>query len=290
MADRVTHLAHLPVASFVNDEREERLRAALRLDDPGELHSGGRGAAAGERDPFREPLELVLVGHAPDAHLVLALDTVAGVGQPGSQIAVARQDEEPFGIVVQPSDRVYVFADATAGEQIHDGRAVLRIGAARDVSTRLVQEQIATPRRALDAAPVHANVVSGGIRLRAELADGHTVDRDPPLLDERLGRAARCHAGRREDLLQTCFHRFFPPRPPLITADHIRWRAMCPPGGHSRNNQGLTPAWPGDSVDRIVLRGSRVRGAVRSVRRVGLLRRPHVGRCGPLFPSRAIFG
>ena len=46
-------------------------------------------------DAPRQALELVLVGHAEHAHLVLALDAVARMRELRREIAVARQESSP---------------------------------------------------------------------------------------------------------------------------------------------------------------------------------------------------
>ena len=51
--------------------------------------------------------------------------------------------------------------------------------------------------------PVHADVVAGGVGLRAQFEDGRTVDRDASVRDERLSGAPRRDAGGGEDLLKS---------------------------------------------------------------------------------------
>ena len=65
------------------------------------------------------------------------------VRQAGREIAITRQQQQPFRVVVEPADRIDVVADAAAREEIDDRRPMLRIRAARDVAARFVQEDVA---------------------------------------------------------------------------------------------------------------------------------------------------
>jgi hypothetical protein len=60
----------------------------------------------------------VFVGHAGDARLVGAFESMARVCQPRREIAIVRQQQQPFAVVVEAPDRVDVFAHAA--EQIDD--------------------------------------------------------------------------------------------------------------------------------------------------------------------------
>ena len=66
--------------------------------------------------PFAIPLDLVLVRDAQHAHLVLTGHAVARMRQLRGKVAVAGQDDEPLGLVVQPAHRVDVFTDAVASQ------------------------------------------------------------------------------------------------------------------------------------------------------------------------------
>ena len=108
--------------------------------------------------PAREPIEIVLVGHAEDARLVDARDAVARMRQPRREVAVVGQQQQAFGVEVEPSDRVDVLAHAA--QQIDHRRPPLRIRSRRDVAARLVQQEIAMALDELDAAAVDADVVA----------------------------------------------------------------------------------------------------------------------------------
>jgi hypothetical protein len=71
------------------------------------------------------------------------------------------------------------------------------------MSTRLVQQQVAEPRRRLDAPAVHQNLVASRIGLAAKGGDNRTIDRDAALPNQFFGGASRGHACRGEHLLQS---------------------------------------------------------------------------------------
>ena len=52
------------------------------------------------------------IGNAADPRLGTRADAVAGMGQVRREVAVARQQDQPLRLVVQPADRVDVIADA----------------------------------------------------------------------------------------------------------------------------------------------------------------------------------
>ena len=99
----------------------------------------GRRAAAFERNAARQPIQVVRVGQSLHPHLVLPLDPVPWMREVRGQLAVAGEQEQAFGVVVEPSDRVDVLLDATLRQQIDDRRPVLWIRAGGDVAARLVR-------------------------------------------------------------------------------------------------------------------------------------------------------
>ncbi len=123
--DGIEHLAHLPIAAFVDHERQDALRSRFGLVHAPEAHFGLRGPAAIDRDAAREAVEHMLVWHAPNPHLVLARHAVARVREAGRQIAVAREQQQAFRIEIQTSDRIDVAVHAPlASRSITVGRCL----------------------------------------------------------------------------------------------------------------------------------------------------------------------
>ena len=198
MADRLAHIPHLTVPAFVDRDDERGLRGVAAQRH--ESHFGRRRAPAIDHQPARKAVEIVGVGHAEDARLVDARDLVARMREARREITVVGEQQQAFGLVVEPPDRVHVFTHTP--QEIDDRRAPLRIRSGRDVAARLVQEQIPMVLDDFDAASVNADVVLARLRLRPELHDGGAVHGHAPLEHQLLGRAPRRHAGLRQDLLQ----------------------------------------------------------------------------------------
>ena len=192
MADRVAHLPHLTVPPFAH--RDAQVAGAERL------HVGRPGLLAVDDDAFLKAIEIVVVGHAEDPRLVHARHAVTRMGQLRGEVAVVGQDEQPFGIVVEASDRVDVVAHAP--QQIDHRRPPLGIGPRRDVAARLVQQEVEAALGELDAAAVHADVIAGGVGLRPEFANRRAVDGHASVEHQLLGGAPRGDAGLRQDFLQ----------------------------------------------------------------------------------------
>ncbi|GEM_PF-2043892 len=203
MPHGVAHVPRLACAPLVQGDRDQRLipaRPEARGKKPGR---GGRSAPPVDDEAAPEPIEVVLVGHAAHARVVLALDLVLRVEQPHGEFAVVGEQQEAFRVVVEAADGVDVVADLR--QQIEDGGPVLGVLAGGQVAARLVQQDVPAARRRADPPAVHADVVPPGVGLRARRGDDGAVDRHAALGNERFGGAARCDAGSRQDLLQA-FH------------------------------------------------------------------------------------
>ena len=71
-----------------------------------------------ERNPRSQPLDRLAVRHPCHLRFVGACHAVTRMRQPGSEVAVVRQEQKSFGVVVEPADRVDVLTHAC--EQIND--------------------------------------------------------------------------------------------------------------------------------------------------------------------------
>ena len=177
MPDRIAHLANLSRAPFV-DRNAERGGLSLRPARGKELDLGRARTTAVDDHPARQALEVVRIGNAEHFDLIDPLDLVARMGQGGGEVAVVGENQEPFGVEIEPADRIDVLPDTL--QQIEDGAAMLRVRSRRNVVARFVQEEIAVVLGALDAAFVDPDVVDIGIGLGAKLGHGQTVDRTRP--------------------------------------------------------------------------------------------------------------
>ncbi len=193
VTDRVAHLSHLTVSSFAN--RDDQVAGT------GDLHVRRLCAAILDRHTLRQPIDVVAIGFAEHPHVVHARDAVARMRETRGEIAVVGEQEQTFGVEVEPPDRIYVFADAA--QKIDHGRTPLRIGSRRHVPARLVEQQVAVMFRDFHTPAVDADVVARRVGFRAELADCLAVDGDASLEHQLLARAARGDARLRENLLET---------------------------------------------------------------------------------------
>ncbi len=89
----------------------------------------------------------------------------------------------------------------TPAKQIHHSRAFLRIADRRDVTLRLVQENIGEPLLTLQQLAIHADMIDLRIRLAAEFRHGRAVHLHVAGGDQLLGLAPRSNSGRSNDLL-----------------------------------------------------------------------------------------
>ncbi len=202
----IEHLAHLTVAALVYDERQDALRSGFGFVHAPEAHFGFRRPAAIDRDAAGEAIERMRIRHTADPDLVLARDAVAWMREAGCQVAVARQQQQPFRIEVEPANRINVVVHATLGEQVNHGRTVLGIRTARDVAARLVEDDVEVALGPREAAAIDLDFVGRGIGLGPQLGDGLAVDRHAALRDEGFRRPPRGDAGGGENLLQADWH------------------------------------------------------------------------------------
>jgi hypothetical protein len=154
-----------------------------------------------ERNPRPQPIDRFAVGHPCYFRFVGACHAVTRMRQPGSEVAVVRQEQKSFSVVVEPANRVDVITHPC--EQIHDSASALRIRARRDETRRLVEKDVAQSRGSLDPASIDANIVLLGVDLHAHRQDGFAVHADAAVGDELLCGTPRRDASLREDLLKT---------------------------------------------------------------------------------------
>jgi len=179
VANRLTHVPHLPRAPFVQHDRDHRLilpRAKPRLD---QSHSGWRSPVAVDRHTPAQAIERRLVGHAADAHVVFPFHLVTRVEQALGQRTVVGQQQQALGVVIEPPDRIDVLTDLR--QQIEDRRSTLRVLPRRHIPPRLVEQDVPVMGGDPDPLAIDADVVVPGIGLRAEFQNRLAVDADAAL-------------------------------------------------------------------------------------------------------------
>lgn len=199
MADGVAHAANLTIAPFADRNPQDAMPVTpSRIE---QRHVCRTRPPAIQRNAGPQPIERVRIRHSNHLGHISPLDAVSRVCQSGRQRPVVREQQQAFRVVVEPTDRIDVLADAA--EQIEYGRSPLRIRAGRDESARLVEQDVPQPFVYLDTPAVHPDVVDRRIGLRAHFLDGSAVDRDAAAGDQRLGGTPRSDAGLRQELLES---------------------------------------------------------------------------------------
>ena len=218
VTDGIAHVPNLPCPPLVQRDRDQRLilaRAQAGVDD---AHDGRRRPAARDHDAAAQPIELALVGHAPQARMVLALDFVARVEQARREFPVVGEQEQTLRVVVEPSNGIDVLAHL--GEQVEHGRPALGILPGRHVAARLVEQDVAVLRGDTHALAIHPDVVAGRVGPGPEFEDGDPVHGHAAIHDQRLGRAPRRDTRCGEDLLEPVAGR---------CCGHVAFLASCLP-------------------------------------------------------------
>ena len=167
------HLADLPVAALVDGDGQQR-RRPRPLDGGAHVDVRRRRAPALDVDALAELLDAARIRRAHHDHLVDLVHFMPGMHETRGQVAVGHHQQQAFGVVIQPADRVDVRALAN---QIHHRPPAFRIAPRRHIAFRLVEHDVAMRDLGLDAAAVDLDRVLLGIGLGAELAHGLAVHR-----------------------------------------------------------------------------------------------------------------
>jgi len=104
---------------------------------------------------------------------------------PFGKIAVVGQDQEAFGIVIQPPRGEDALADLA--EKVGDDRPTLGILQRRHVPGGLVEHEVDLLHLGRNQPPVDTDFVAPGVGPGPQLSDDPVVDLDLPGKDEILG-------------------------------------------------------------------------------------------------------
>jgi len=122
--DGFEHPADLAIASLADGDAQRRMPGVFSIRRH-QLDFGRLRAAAVDRHPARQALDVVAVREPEHLDFVDACDAVAGMSELCRQIAVVGQQQQPLGFEVEAADRVDIFPDAA--EQVDHRRAPLGI-------------------------------------------------------------------------------------------------------------------------------------------------------------------
>ena len=184
-------------------------------------------AALLEPDPGPQRRRLGMVERDRQADRVLPLDTEAWVQDAFGPVPVIGQEEQPFGIEIEATDRVEARPvwHQRRWDEIEDRRLGMPVLGRGGNAGRLVEGHVGAHGADADQDPVDLDLRGPGIHGFAE-GGGAPVDAHPPGADQRLARPARCHPRGGEDLLEPfLIHRAAHPRRRRRLADRGPRRA-----------------------------------------------------------------
>ena len=199
MAHRLKHPPHFAVASLCNRDTVPTVDA---LATASLLDGAKLRRTIVEHNPVEQTLLFGRAQRPEHPHRVLALQAKARMHQLVGQFARAGQQQQAFGIEVQPSDRLPL-ALVELGQLAKDGRAVLRIVVGHHLAGGLVVGNHPRRRR----CDAHAQRLAIDLDRIAELnalADvGRLiVDRNAALQNQLLHLQARAQTGLGQHLVQ----------------------------------------------------------------------------------------
>ena len=190
---RVHHIAHQMVRPFMDHHSEDETLRRL-TQNPKLLRNH---AMSIDDDPIAYSLQDRVGGPGQRQNVVLLVKLIARVHDAVRDVAVVGQQQETFGVAIEAADRVDPLRDP---DDIHHGAAIPLILGRRDVSARLVEDQVPRTLRPEEFS-VNLDLGAVGIGLRAEFGDDSTIDRHPPGRDQRFRRPARSDAACGENAL-----------------------------------------------------------------------------------------
>ena len=171
---------HQPVAGF--SENAEFVR---------------RHSPAVDDDPAAHALQHLRRWARGRQHVVFLFEPEFRMHHPVRQLAVVRQQQQPFGIAVKPADGIEALGRV---DEIHHGSALTLVARRRDVAAWFIEHDVAAALRPNHLA-IDANGVRIGIGFAAKLGDDDAIHGDPAGDDHLLGDPARCDATRGKNAL-----------------------------------------------------------------------------------------
>jgi hypothetical protein len=202
MADLFKHLAQFAVAALGQDHFVPGIVAGPSLADRhrGCMDTPVARTAAIDRYSLAQPVEFRFGGLTAHLHEVSLLDAGCRLGELVRQVAVIGHQQKAFTQVVQAADRVKPFVHLL--EELHDGGAALRIADRGHIAFGLVKHKVAQAFSAADQLSIDPDVVSFGVRFRAQFGDHLAIYLYPALRNHLFGMAAAGHPGLGQNLLQ----------------------------------------------------------------------------------------
>jgi hypothetical protein len=188
VAERLDHAMDLAMLALVDRDAEPGVLALARQDLDLGRHRHG---AIVERDAVPQRLDLFAAELGVHLDVIGLGDVVARGEQPRRQIAIVGQEQDAFGVEVEPTDRFDRHRQVR--QVVHHRRAATVIGHRGDASLGLIEQDIEVVERHHRFA-VDQHLVAVGVDLGPEHRHDGTVDLDATGDDQFFGLAARCDA------------------------------------------------------------------------------------------------
>lgn len=167
VADLFEHPSHDPVTPLVNHDPDDRSVFGV-LDRADDLRLR---PLAVDDDATAQPVQRGGRRMPVEQRLVFLIDLVARVHDSVGNQAIVREQEQPFGLPVEPSDRHDALPDL---DEIHDRVAPTLVRHRCDVAPGLVQDNV-PHRRARDDLAVYLDLLPHWVNLRAKLGDDDAI-------------------------------------------------------------------------------------------------------------------
>ncbi len=160
VTDGSEHPAHLPITAFVNRQFEfGDTRAAGILFTPNQADILGRTRhAVFEHDAFTNSLQVGGIRNALHRDTVSLWNMVARMREFEQKIAVISEKDQPFAVGIKPPNRAQHRLPADVYQFRHQPPG-MRIGTRRDNPARLIQSNIISLRRCLNAAAIEHDLI-----------------------------------------------------------------------------------------------------------------------------------
>lgn len=152
-----------------------------------------------------------------DERLIFLFQLVAGMGDAKGDVTIIREQQQAGGLPIESANRHDPFRDF---DEVHDRPPSPLIARRRDVSGRLIQQNIA-PLLGPQWFAIDRDLLTRGIDLCPQFTDYAPVDRNPAFQDQLLRLAAGRHAMSGQDSLKP-FHVLLLPKmsEPLPRSSH----------------------------------------------------------------------
>ncbi len=190
------HALDLAILAFSEPHRQPAIGALLAI----ELGVDAGIAHAVDRHAFGELIEHRLIGFAMRAHAIAPEPARRRQFENAGEAAVVRQQQQAFGIDIEPADAHQPRRlGRMLSQKIEDRRPAFRVLMGRDKPARLMKEK--EPRAlTLRQGLAIDNDLIAGLDNHRRGRQRFAIDRDAALGDPRLGVAARAETGPGNDL------------------------------------------------------------------------------------------